>query len=141
MKESLNKINYSGELKFSAEQAKDIRKKFGVMSLGAHAAKNIKDINYALMDAIFIKQKSFSDRFKKITTASIDLTNKYASMTPVQIAELYKNEKNGTKTISDELVTILGTDAVIKLDEAVMSVVEDPEPELLGSYTLVLSVL
>jgi hypothetical protein len=141
MKESLNKINYSGELKFSAEQAKDIRKKFGAISLAALATKSINGINYALMDAYFIKQKSISDRFKKITTASIDLTNKYASMTPVQLAELYKDEKNGTKTIADELVTILGTDAVAKLDEAVMSIMEDPETELVGSHVLGLNSL
>ena len=135
MKESLNKISYTGELKFSAEQAKDMRKKFG------NAAKiKGKQIDFDLMSTLFIKQKSFSDSFKNITSAAVEVANKYAAMSPTELANLYKENKNGTATIAGELDGQLnGKEELYHfiLTETIFGDMEDPEPEYKNAAGLI----
>ena len=135
MKESLNKINYSGELKFSAEQAKDMRKKFG------NAAKiKGKNIDFDLMTTLFIKQKSFSDSFKNITTAAVEVANKYASMSPTDLAALYKDNKNGTLSIANELDGHLNGKEELyhfTITDNVFGDMDDPEPEYKNAAGLI----
>ena len=135
MKEALNKISYNGELKFSAEEVKEMRKKFG------NAAKlKGKNINYELMSELFEKQKSFSDSFKNITNAAVEVANTYASKNPKELADMYKDNKNGTVVIADELNGHLQDKEKLyhfTVTSDVFAQLDDPEPEYNGAVGLV----